>query len=76
MDKEKVLVKIKEALEKMGCTDILFSETGEDLIVVTFNCKEITSFVAEIPGWTYTGIHLNPTEGRQYKMDFNKIVKK
>lgn len=73
MNKEEAFIKIKEALEKMGCTDISFSETGEDVIVTTFNCKEITSFVAEIPGWTYSGIHLNPTEGRQYKIDFRKI---
>lgn len=73
MDKEKALIKVKEALEKMGCTDISFSETGDEIIVVTFNCKEITSFVAEIPGWTYSGIHLNPTSGRQYKIDFKKV---
>jgi len=46
----------------------------DDLIVAVFNCKEITSFVTEIFGWTHSGIHLDPTGGHQYKIDFRKVV--
>ena len=72
MDQKDTITSIREALEKMGCTDISFPDQKKDLIVATFNCKEITSFVAEIPGWTYSGIHLDPTGVHQYKIDFKK----
>jgi len=74
MNKEIALIKIKEALEKMGCIDISFLDSKEDLIVATFDCKEVTSFVAEIPGWIYSGIHLDPSKEHQYKIDFKKSV--
>ncbi|KKU93868.1 MAG: hypothetical protein UY26_C0003G0016 [Candidatus Jorgensenbacteria bacterium GW2011_GWA1_48_13] len=73
MDKNDILMKIKEALEKMGCTNIIFPNPKDDFIVATFDCKEVTSFVADIPGWTYSGIHLDPSKERQYKIDFIKI---
>lgn len=63
---------IEDVLKKMGCTEIKFPDLKEDLIVATFNCKEITSFVTDIPGWTYSGIHLDPTNERRYKIDFRK----
>jgi hypothetical protein len=74
MIKEEIIKKIEEALKKMGCSDILFPDPKEDLIVATFNCKEVTSFVADVPGWTYSGIQLDPTHTRQYKIDFIKLV--
>jgi hypothetical protein len=73
MDKQQAIDKIKEALSKMGCTDVSILETGEDMIVVIFNCKELTSFVADILGWSYSGIQLDPTHTRQYKIDFKKV---
>ena len=73
MNKEQILVKIEEILKKMGCTDIYFPDPKENLIVATFNCKEVTSFIADIPGWTYSGIHLDPTHLHQYKIDFKRI---
>ena len=63
---------IETSLKNMGCTDITFPDLKEDLIVATFNCKEITSFVTDIIGWTYSGIHLDPIGERQYKIDFKK----
>jgi hypothetical protein len=66
--------KIEETLQNMGCTDISFPDMKDDLIVAVFNCKEITSFVADITGWFYSGIHLDPTHGHQYKIDFKKNV--
>lgn len=75
MDKNSIIAKVKEALEKMGCTEISFPDPKEDLVIATFNCKEVTSFVTEIPGWTYSGIHLDPTKERQYKIDFAKTSK-
>jgi hypothetical protein len=73
MKTEEVKKIIEEALKNMGCTDILFPDLKEGLIVVIFNCKEITSFVTAIPGWTYSGIHLDTSKERQYKIDFQKL---
>lgn len=73
MQKEQVEKIIEEILKGMGCTEIVFTDSKEDFIVVTFNCKEITSFVTDIQGWTYSGIHLDPTHTRQYKIDFKKL---
>lgn len=64
---------IETTLRSMDCADILFSESSEQGIVVIFNCKEITSFVAEINGWLYSGIHLDPSRERQYRIDFTKL---
>jgi len=72
MKKEEAKKNIIESLMAMGVTDINFPESPENLIVATFNSKQITSFVSEISGWTYSGIHLDPTGKRQYKIDFKK----
>lgn len=64
---------IEASLKNMGCVDITFPEPKENLLVALFNCKEITSFVTNVPGWTHSGIHLDPTRARQYKIDFRKI---
>jgi hypothetical protein len=74
MEKEQIMKKIKEILEKMGCTEVNFPDPKDDLIVVTFNCKNLTSFVADIPGWIYSGTQLDPSLSRQYKIDFKKNV--
>lgn len=73
MNREQVIVKVREILERMNCTDIVFPDPKDDLVVATFNCTEVTSFVAQIPEWTYSGIHLDPTRQRQYKIGFTKI---
>lgn len=75
MNKEKTQIIIKEVLEKMGCSDISFTPSENNIIIATFNCKEITSFVANIQNWTYSGIHLDPTKEHQYKIDFKEISK-
>jgi len=72
MTKEEAKKKIEDTLTKMVCTDVSFEDSADDLIVVTFNCKAVTSFVADIHGWTYSGIHLDPTGKRQYRIDFKK----
>lgn len=56
----------------MGCSDIDFPDPKEDLIIATFNCKQLTSFQAQIDGWEYSGIHLDPSGKHQYKIDFRK----
>ena len=73
METEEIKKIIEEALKNMGCTDIMFPDPKDNLLVAIFNCKEITSFVTNIPGWAYSGIHLDPTGLRQYKIDFKKI---
>lgn len=65
---------VNESLEKMACTDVQFSISSETEVVVAFNCKEITSFVTEIPGWTYGGIRLDASGDREYSIDFKKVV--
>ena len=57
---------IEQNLTAMGCTDLLFPDPKKDLIVVLFNCKTLTSFKADLPGWFYSGIHLDPTNERQF----------
>lgn len=64
---------IEIALKNMGCEDITFRESKDDFIVVAFNFKEITSFVAEVKGWISSGIQLDPTGEYQYKIDFKKL---
>ena len=75
MEKQEALKKIEEALEKMGCTDLstLEENSSENYFTVIFNCKLLTSFVAELPGWVYSGIQIDPLRKRQYKIDFRKI---
>lgn len=63
---------VNARLKDMGCTDVLFPNPKDDLVVATFNCREITSFVQDLPGWEYSGIHLDPTGNRQYKIDFKR----
>ncbi len=72
MEKEQALNIIEDSLKKMGCEDISFSYPKEDTIVAKFNCKEVTSFVSDLPGWTYSGIHLDPSKERQYQIEFKK----
>lgn len=74
MNKDQLKIKIEEILKNMGCTDILFPDPKDDLVVVTFNTKNLTSFVADIPGWMYSGTQLDPTQKREYKIDFKKIL--
>jgi hypothetical protein len=64
---------IENALKNMGCEDITFNVAQENYMQVIFNCKEITSFVTKIPGWSDSGIQLNTTNGHQYKIEFHKI---
>lgn len=67
------LKKIVEGkLRAMGGEEILFPDSKENLVMVLFNSKELTSFKAELPGWVYSGTHLDPTRVRQYKIDFVK----
>lgn len=69
---EKIKQQIEDVLVKMGGTDIEFINSQDDAISVVFNCKEITNFIADIPGWTYSGIYLDTSNNHQYKIDFKK----
>lgn len=69
---EEIRKKIEDSLNKMGAEDIDFPEFQDDKIIVVFNSKEITSFVADIPGWSYSGIILDRSSKHQYRIDFNK----
>jgi hypothetical protein len=73
MKKEEAKTKIEEGLKQMSCTDIIFADSEENLIVVTFNCRELTSFVTIIRGWFSSGVHLDPSKNRQYKLDFKNL---
>jgi len=72
MNAEDLKKEVTKILGSMGCTDIIFPDPKDDLVVATFNCKDLTSFVASLSGWFYSGIHLDPTSKRQYKIDFIK----
>ena len=73
LDKEELKKEVEKVLTSMSCADILFPDQADDLVVVIFNCKELTSFKADLPGWTYSGIHLDSSKTRGYKIDFKKI---
>ena len=74
MEKEELKKQIIEILEKMGCLDIVFRENiNEGIIIVLFNCRNLTSFKGSFDNWIYSGIHLDPSNERQYKLDFKKI---
>ena len=70
---EELKKEVEKVLINMSCTDILFPDPQDKLLVATFNCKELISFKANLPGWNYSGIHLDPTKNRGYKIDFQKI---
>ena len=74
METDEVKKVIENSLKNMGCTNIDFPDIKDNLIVAVFNCKEVTSFVTEIPGWVHSGIQLDPTHGHQYKIDFKKNI--
>jgi len=72
MDKEKLKKQVKQILEELGATEIQFPDTGPDKVIVNFNWKNVISFKASLSGWTYTGIQLDPTNGRKYKIEFSR----
>lgn len=73
MTKEELKEKIKEAIRIMGGKDILFSDNGDSMVTVLFNSEEVVSFKAETSGWRYSGIQLDESKTRQYKISFKKV---
>lgn len=73
MKKEETLTIIETALKSMGCENIAFIKQEEKSITVAFDCKEITSFVTQVPGWKDSGIQLDRTGSHQYKIDFYSL---
>ena len=74
MNKEELKTKVQEILINMGYTDVTFSNGEESLLIVSFNSKELTSFKADIPGWSYSGIQLNVNGLGHYKIEFRKML--
>ncbi|QQG47515.1 MAG: hypothetical protein HY044_00255 [Candidatus Woesebacteria bacterium] len=74
MNKEDLIKKVTEILTNMGYTNIDFSNGEENLLIVSFDSKELTSFKADLPGWTYSGIQINNTGKGQYKIEFRKLL--
>ena len=72
MNREDLKTRVKEVLTKMGYKNITFSNGEENLLVVSFDSKELTSFNADLPGWSYSGIQLNTEGNGQYKIEFKK----
>jgi len=72
LDKKMLTQQINDTLTKIGCTDVKFDDSKENLVLALFNCKEVISFNANLPGWQYTGIQLDPTHEREYKIEFSK----
>ena len=65
-----LISEVAKSLENKGCSDILFPNSTDSLITAVFNCKELTSFQMDLPGWGYSGIQLDPTHTRQYRITF------
>lgn len=72
MNSDSLKIKVKEILTSMGYTNITFSNEEKDLIVVSFDSEELTSFNTDLPGWSYSGIQLNVSGGGRYKIEFKK----
>ena len=72
MDKEELKEQVKKILENLGATEIQLSDVEPNKVIVTFNWENVISFKASLPGWTYTGIQLDPTNGRKYKIEFSR----
>ena len=74
MNKEELKNKVKEILLGMGYTNVTFSNGEENLLVASFDSTEITSFTAELEGWTNSGIQLNIGGNGQFKIEFRKTI--
>jgi hypothetical protein len=70
LTQEQLKVEVVKALENMGCDAILFPNSTDVSVPVVFNCKELTSFMLDLPGWAYSGIQLDPTGTGQYRIMF------
>jgi hypothetical protein len=73
MNNEQAKKKVEHSLRNMGCTDVSFLEPTDGEIVAVFNCKEMTSFVDDVPGWEYSGIQLSENGEGRYSITFKKI---
>lgn len=73
MNKEDLKSQIQGILTNMGYTSITFSNGPENIVVASFDAKELTSFKTELAGWTYSGIQLDMTGSRQYRIEFRKV---
>ena len=71
MEKEELKQQVKKTLEELGAKDIQFLEDG-DKVIASFNWEKVVSFKVILDGWKYTGIQLDPTRERQYKIEFYK----
>ena len=69
---DELKTEVSRTLENMGCNDILFQNITDLLVTVVFNCKELTSFKMDLPGWIYSGIQLDLTRTRQYRITFSR----
>lgn len=74
LEKTMLIKQISETLNKNGVTDIKVDDSKENEVVVLFNCKEVISFNADLPGWQYTGIQLDPTHEKEYKIVFTQVA--
>lgn len=64
--------KIQDALERMTCRNIEFSNGEENKTTVRFDCDTLLSFVLDTEDWKYTGIQPNDAGHQKYKIEFRK----
>jgi len=74
MSKDEIKNVINQYLSQAGCTQFLFEEPDENTIIVLFNSKEIISFNSPLQNWVSTGIQLDDSKKRQYKIEFKKTA--
>ncbi|MBI4363382.1 MAG: hypothetical protein HY545_00860 [Candidatus Doudnabacteria bacterium] len=72
MSKEDIKNLINEYLTKIGCSGVLFDEPDENTIRALFDATELISFKNEVPGWTHSGIQLDTSGQRKYKIEFKR----
>ncbi len=65
---------INQYLTKIGCSGVLFEEPDQNTIRALFDAAELISFKDDVPGWVNSGIQLDQSRQRQYKIEFKKIL--
>jgi len=72
MNKEELQEEAGKILSELGARDVKFSDEASDKIVASFNWENVVSFKPSLSGWTYSGIQLDPTKEREYRIEFSK----
>lgn len=72
MNNEQIKNVLNDYLTQSGATEVIFEET-ENSVAALFNSREVISFKTNIPGWTHSGIQVDNTGKREYKIELRRV---